>query len=120
MTIIISSTVVIIGVINFNGILIHQGLFYARSLGNRVHLTFILTFLCTCSYRILKVLNRSIWTIDWTLTGIATTGQSSGNFVALTFISAQNLVNFKVAYWSFCNITLSDEMTKEHVFQYFI
>ena len=34
--------------IDFNGMSIHEGLFYALRLGNCIHCMFIFTFLCSC------------------------------------------------------------------------
>ena len=66
--------------IDFNGMFTHLGLFYAKWLGNHVPIyiyvvveeeTGLHTVLLNMNY-----LNRSIWGIDRTLTGITTPGQS--------------------------------------------
>ena len=73
--------------INFNGMSICLQLSHASKLGNHIHRMFIFTFFVELflksfffvSYGPIKYdsfLNRSIWPIDGTLTGITTPGQS--------------------------------------------
>ena len=74
--------------IDSNGKSTRLGLFYAYMLGKRVHYTFIYIFLCSCFLRVFSFLfffctiefekfsNKSIWAIDWDLSGTTTPVQS--------------------------------------------
>ena len=70
--------------IDFNCMSTCHGLLYAKWLGNHVHFMFIFTFFVVVSLEIFfhtvplnlkSFLNRSIWPIDGTLTGITSVSQ---------------------------------------------